>query len=89
MERKRTAPQYARASATRAANREIARAEARQDRLLIPREDAAVMIGCCTRTCKRLEKRGKLTPIRLTPGGRVFYTPDNLQALTTEEGSHD
>ncbi len=33
---------------------------------LISRKEAAEILGCCVMTCKRLEKRKQLTPIRFS-----------------------
>jgi DNA-binding transcriptional MerR regulator len=50
--------------------------------LLVSRKDAASMLGGChPRTLVRLEKRGLLRPIRLTPGGAGYYSPENIAEL--------
>jgi hypothetical protein len=51
-------------------------------RLLIPRKRAARLISRSVDTCKRLERDGRLTPIRLTgPQGGVMYRLDEVEAL--------
>jgi hypothetical protein len=70
------------ASETRAANQEKARTEARKQKILVAREDAAQLLGgCSTRTLLRMEKRGLLKAVRLTPGGMVYYRMRDLEAL--------
>ena len=55
--------------------------------LLVSREQMAEMLGgVSTSTIVRLEKQGRLTPVRLTrkPTSMVFYTVDNVHRVIAD-----
>lgn len=55
---------------------------ASEPRWLYTRRSAAELLDSSVDTIKELEKRGELTPIRLTgPRGLVHYSRDELTAL--------
>lgn len=72
------------AAASRVARQQQARAEAKSNQMLVERKAAAVMLGGVhTDTLARMEKRGQLQPIRLTPSksAKVFYRMSEIRAL--------
>jgi hypothetical protein len=53
-------------------------------RLLHDRKGAAWLLSCSIMTLIRLEERGVLRPMKLTPGcdnSKTFYTDENIQAV--------
>jgi hypothetical protein len=49
--------------------------------LLQPRTRTELELGCSKATVIRLEKEGRLTPIRLRKNGNVFHRVEDVQAL--------
>jgi hypothetical protein len=55
--------------------------------LLCTREQVAEMLGgVSTMTVIRLEERGSLTPVRLTPNGMVFYAKSQVEQIAQGGG---
>lgn len=51
---------------------------------LMTRRQAASLIGVSVSTVIRLQHEGRLTVVRLRPGGVVHYRVEQVEALLTE-----
>ena len=57
-------------------------------RLLYSRADVATILGTSVATVMRLEKMGKLQPIKLTSNrGSTYYDADQVEALADREAT--
>ena len=54
------------------------------DTKLIKREDAARLAGVTTRTLKRWEKAGVLTPHRDPDSGRLYYEESQIAGIASD-----
>jgi hypothetical protein len=54
------------------------------ERLLVTRQDAARLLSCSTSTLWRMEREGRLTPIKLSTSqnGQTFYNSADLLLLS-------
>jgi hypothetical protein len=49
--------------------------------MLLPRRDAALVLGVSVSTIDKLRQIGELPVVRLTPGGDPMYAMDDLKEL--------
>ena len=56
-------------------------------RQIISRRRAAEQLGISLSTIIRIEQEGRLKPIRLRPGGTVFYAVEQIDALIADAGA--
>ncbi|MGH3053940.1 MAG: helix-turn-helix domain-containing protein [Gaiellaceae bacterium] len=56
-----------------------------EPRVLLTKAELARFLRCSQRTVDRLRASGKLRAVQFTPGGRVAFRPEDVDALLAED----